>query len=104
MENAQYSRLESLEIISKPASIENDELERRVCQTFVKLGVSIGDIGIQASYRFNPLIIQDYNDVFKHLDPIVLDLPEVTAVLVNDSLCPLYHGLSNSCGKLKGPN
>lgn len=104
MENAQYSRLESLEIISKPASIENDELERRVCQTFVKLGVSIGDTGIQASYRFNPLIIQDYNHVFKQLDPIVLDLLEVIAVLVNDSPCPLYHGLSNICGKLKGPN
>ena len=114
-ENAQYSRRDTLEIVSIPNLVSNSFLEETVRDVFKKIGVQIDERDVQACHRLKEkertivkfvnrkdcLQILGVKKDLKSLDPTELDFPENTKIFINESLCPYYRGIWNKCKKLR---
>ena len=117
-ENAQYSRRDTLEIVSIPNSIDNSVLEETVGGVFKKIGVEIDERDVQACHclkekdygkwtivkfinRKDCLQILRVKKELKSLDPTDLNFPENTKTFINENLCPYHRGIWNKCKKLR---
>ena len=111
--NAQYSRRECIEVIGIPTTIDNKDLEEKVCDIFEKVGVTVVESDIEACHRIknNKTIVKFCrrkmcHDVLrkkkylKKVKPADLGFSEDTQLYINESLCPYYKGLWNKCKAL----
>ena len=111
--NAQYSRRECLEIVGIPSTVENDDLEEKVCEIFQKIGVSVTEADMEACHRLkgNKTIVKFSrrklcHEVLrkkKNLKKFKLSdvgLSGETPLFINESLCAYYKGLWNRCKEL----
>ena len=53
VENAQYSRRDTLAVVGIPMSVRDNVLEQKVCDVFQEIDMDICDRGIQACHRLN---------------------------------------------------
>ena len=113
--NTQYSCRDTIEVISIPSSIRDQDLEDKVRNIFGEIGVNINERDIQACHRLREKdrtivkfvnrkdctnILRVKKDL-KHLDPSKLSFSEGTKIFINESLCPCYRGIWNKCKKLR---
>ena len=100
--NAQYSQRECVEV--------DKHLEPTVCRVLQHIGVGITGEGIEACHRLNKQSdrtivkfsrrkdcehVMRKKSELRKLNPSELDLPNVTKLYINESLCPYYRGLWN---------
>ena len=111
--NAQYSRRECIEVVGIPTTVDNNNLEEKVCEIFQKIGVNVSESDIEACHRIknNKTIVKFCkrkmcHDVFrkkkdlKKVKPADVGLSDGTQLYINESLCPYYKGLWNNCKTL----
>ena len=53
VENAQYSRRDTLAVVGIPMSVRDNVLEQKVCDVFQEIDIDICDRDIQACHRLN---------------------------------------------------
>ena len=103
-ENDQYSRCKCLEVVDIPASVNDTDLEQKMCHIFQKIGLEIGGKikdkdkpkgtgGTTVKFPKRKAL-----NVEKQLNSIsssVLDLSQDTKIFINESFCPYYRGIWN---------
>ena len=108
--NAQYSRLECVEVIGIPKTVESKDLEHTMCKVLNSIGFDIEEDRIEACrwltksdhaiVKFSQGKDLCIKKGLKGLNPTNLGFPQGTKIYLNDSLCPYYRGLWNECKKL----
>ena len=106
-DNAQYSSRDTIEVISIPSSIRDQDLEDKGRNIFGEIGVKVNGCDIQARHRLREkdrAIVKFVNRKdctnslrvkmdLKYLDPSKLYFPEETKIFINEILCPYYRYL-----------
>ena len=105
--NAQYSRLECLEITGIPSSVSDKDLEEVVCKAIAKAGVDITPDDIEDCHRVGNKgqtiikfgerkVSRQVLSVRKDLNKVKMsdiDLTGQSTLYINQSLCPYYRML-----------
>ena len=115
LNNAQYTRRETLKINPVPSDIADDVLEQSVCQALSLTGISVEPDDLQACHRMRKkdrIIIKFKCRKQKHhvllnrktLQNKSLDLTQLKfsrKLFINESMCHENHQLANKCCQLK---
>ena len=115
LNNAQYTRRETLEIKPVQSDIADDVLEQSVCQTLSLTGISVETDNLQACHcmkKKNRVIIKFKCRKLKHrvllscktLQNRSLDLTQLKfsgKLFINESMCHENHQLAYKCCQLK---
>ena len=111
--NAQYSGRECLEVVGISSSVKIKDLEGMFCSIFNRIGVPVNPDDIEACHRlYNEKktivkfsrrklchkVLREKKEL-KNVDPSNFDIPEGTAIFINESLCSYYKTLWNKCKK-----
>ena len=121
-QNDQYQRRNNVEISGIPSTVENVDLEEKVCDIFKSIDVCVESNDFEACHRL-PYSRNENRDMpqrtivrlvnrktcesalknrkkLKESNKIALGFPEDTKLFINDSLCPYYRVLYGKCKKL----
>ena len=115
LNNAQYTRRETLKINPVPSDIADDVLEQSVCQALSRTEISVEQVDLQACHRMRKkdrVIIKFKCRKQKHcvllnritLQNRSLDLMQLKfsgKLFVNESMCHKNHQLAYKCHQLK---
>ena len=125
-QSVQYNRRNNIEIAGIPNSINENQLENKVCEVLKSIDVNVEPADIEACHRL-PLSRNEKKDndeapqrtivklvnrkvcekalknrkSLKDVDKEMLGFDSSTKLYVNDSLCPYYKGLFGKCRKLR---
>ena len=108
--NSQCFRRECIEIVGIPSSVEKENLESKVCETFDKDGVTVTENDIEACHRLrgNKTVVKfrkrkicqnllRKKRSLKKVKPSDVGLSGETPLFINESLCSYCKGLWNKC-------